>query len=440
MPHSLESIENLWALPASMAESVLRSLFHERNAPEHAINTGLPSEMPSAMLPAVMPTAQKLYSVHNGVAVIPVTGAIARQDIRSFWTGKILAIGQDTIKAALANALQDVSVKGILLCINSPGGLVHGTKELADFIAQSVKPQKPVAAYVDGLCASAALWLGAATGRIYAPKTASVGSVGVIHMHVDYSKLYEKSGIKITPIAAGQYKAVGADSQALSDDDKAYLQEHINAIHTIFKEDVKTGLNLTQPESAWGEAQLFLAEKALGVGLVSAIVQDLDDALHIFSKENFMDKQTLAAQHPELLAELTAEIKLIAKEEAKAETLAKFKATNQEEQEALLAVVAACTGSAGMEAVKAVLEQCAAAQLSAKQIITLVPSFAPAATLASTQKDAPDAETQSRAAILSALHSTGNAALPADVKGETHVKAKKSALVADAEARAQQAQ
>ncbi len=403
-------LDKLWALPPDMAEEVLRSLYVQTEQ--------------QAALYSVTNESKDAYAVVQGVAVIPIDLPITRGDTVSSWSGRRLSIGQDSIRKSLMAAYADTAVKSILLSINSPGGVVHGTKELADFIAQS---PKPIASYVDGLCASAAFWLAAATGRIFAPQTASVGSIGVIQTHIDYSSLYESIGIKITHITAGIYKATGSAYKPLSEEDATYLQKHVANIHAIFKTDVKNALGLSLADALWGEAQLFVASEAEPLGIVTAIVQDQNHAITMLSKEakeNVMDKVTLAANHPDLLAEIQAE--------AVQDMTAKAK----DEQDALLAVVKACVGDEAMASVDAALKQCSEASLTPAQIMVLAPSLVTAKS-ASVKEDS---EATAKSAILTGLQNASPEALSANPKNVQTPQSGKSALVSDAENRAAQVQ
>ena len=152
-------MNELWALPFDMAEQVLAELALAKTKPQ-ALVEGFPERKARG------------YELVGGVVVIPVSGAIVREQ---GWYGT----GQDAVSSALKAALADPSARAILLDINSPGGVVAGTKELADAIAEA-RTKKRCAAYANGLCASAAYWLASATGTVYAPLTATVGSIGVI--------------------------------------------------------------------------------------------------------------------------------------------------------------------------------------------------------------------------------------------------------------------
>ena len=181
-------MNELWALPFDMAERVLAEL-------------ALAKAKPQALVEGFPERKARGYELVGGVAVIPVSGAIVREQ---GWYGT----GQDAVSSALKAALADPSARAILFDITSPGGVVAGTKELADAIAEA-RTKKHCAAYANGLCASAAYWLASATGTVYAPLTATVGSIGVIMTITNYAKLEEKWGISTVTITGGKWKAAG---------------------------------------------------------------------------------------------------------------------------------------------------------------------------------------------------------------------------------------
>lgn len=358
MPDILPAIahEQFWALSPHTATEILRSLREKITA---STAQGAAS---AAMLAAPNFKSSKPYAVQRGVAIIQVSGTIIRT---SWWGGYSAA--QDTIRNTLDAALADTSVKAILFSFNSPGGIVSGTKELADHIAQA-KTHKPCAAYADGLCASAAFWLASATGRIYAPQTAQVGSVGVLAVHADWSKFNEKMGVAYTYITGGAFKAAGNEDNPLSDSDKARLQQQITALHDIFTADVTKNLGITTARSAWAEGQTFLATEAQSLGLIQHIVADLPAAIQQLAEDK-MTKAELAQQFPELLAEIQAETLAQAKTELAAQAAANSPQNAEVTRTETLALVTAVLGEEASAKVQAV----ASAGISAQQFTALAP-------------------------------------------------------------------
>ena len=394
-------MNELWALPFDMAEQVLAELVLAKAKPQ-ALVEGFPERKARG------------YELVGGVAVIPVSGAIVREQ---GWYGT----GQDAVSSALKAALADPSARAILLDINSPGGVVSGTKELSDAIAEA-RTKKRCAAYANGLCASAAYWLASATGTVYAPLTATVGSIGVIMTITNYAKLEEKWGISTVTITGGKWKAAGQGGE-LTEEERQYFQERINTLHQIFKADVGRHMGLTADPQLWGEAQLLLAQPARELGLVTDIVRDRDAAIRKLAVEAQMTREELAAQSPELLAE--------GRLKAEAENKANMDKAAADAVAGALAVVKAVAGDETASRVETTLNTFRATEMSAEQIATVAPLLAKA--------EAPvheNAEAKSRAGILTGLqngHQNPVAASPGTVPTATT----KSPLLADAERRAE---
>ena len=105
----------------------------------------------------------------------------------------------------------------------------------------------------------------------FAPKTAQVGSIGVIAVLTDWTKAAEKAGIARTVIHSGKWKAAGSPDKALTDEERALFEARLKALHEIFTNDVARllDISITSSTPAWAEGQTFLAEEALAFGLVS---------------------------------------------------------------------------------------------------------------------------------------------------------------------------
>lgn len=257
---------------------------------------------------------QKAAAVQNGVAVINIESPIYRKS--SWWLG---GITHKEIKAEIQKAMDNEEVKAIFYNIYSPGGSVAGTQELATFIKEA-SSKKPSCAFVDGMCCSAAYWLASATGKIYATESAELGSIGVVLMHRDYSKVYEKWGVQYTYITAGSKKSVGASEIPLSDEDKEYLQNQVNGIYDVFLENISQNMGLDlNKKTEWADGRVFLGKDAVNLGLVSKIVKTKEEAMTLLleeTKENIMsipntqandqEKQTVSAMSEDLYAIIEA--------------------------------------------------------------------------------------------------------------------------------------
>lgn len=226
--------------------------------------------------------------VQGGVAVINIEGGIYR---KKAWS--LFGTTHRQIKSEIEQALQNSEVKAILYNIYSPGGTVAGTQELASYIKEAGK-KKPSCAFVDGQCCSAAYWLASAAGRIFATESAELGSIGVVLMHTDYSKLHESIGLKYTFITAGSKKSVGAGEIPLSEDDKAYLQNQVNAVYGVFLQDISQNMGLDMTRKAeWADGRVFIGKEAVSLGLVSRLVKTKEEAMNMLLEDQSKEEKEM---------------------------------------------------------------------------------------------------------------------------------------------------
>ena len=217
------------------------------------------------------------YTIENGVAVLPIEGIVAkRMNIVMKISGGTSSelVGRD-LRAALA----DPSVNSILLYIDSPGGSVDGTQELAGEI-YNARGKKPIVAFSDGMMASAAYWIGAAADRvIISGDTAQIGSIGVVARHMDVSKYEEKIGVKTSEIVAGRYKRIASQYEPLSESGRQSIQDAVDHVYNVFLGDIAQFRNLsldTVKEGKadtipWADGRVFYGRQAIDAGLVDGV-------------------------------------------------------------------------------------------------------------------------------------------------------------------------
>ena len=212
------------------------------------------------------------------ILVIPVNGTLAKR--LNLFDAISGGTSLEIIRRDVINAINNPDIDAIVLNAYSPGGTVAGTKELADVIYQG-RNVKPIIGHVDSLAASACYWIVSAAEKItISSETASVGSIGVIAAHYDYSERDKKNGVKRTFIYAGKYKAAGNDAEPLSDESYKIIKEMIDSLYTIFVDNVATyrDVNYKKVLSDWADGRTFLAEEAIKKGMVDEI-KTLEDTI-----------------------------------------------------------------------------------------------------------------------------------------------------------------
>ena len=111
-----------------------------------------------------------LLTVQDGIGSVSIEGPILRKP-NLFARVLMGATGSEEIGAALSEAAKRDDIKGVFLDIDSPGGTVAGTPELAAAV-KSLNRQKPVYAFSSGLMCSAAYWIASQARAIYATPSA----------------------------------------------------------------------------------------------------------------------------------------------------------------------------------------------------------------------------------------------------------------------------
>jgi signal peptide peptidase SppA len=205
------------------------------------------------------------------IAVLPFYGVTTQRPPPAMASGSGLMSTQ-AFSGALQAAVNDDSVGGVLIDVDSPGGSVYGIQELANEIYQA-RSQKPIVAIANSLAASAAYWIGSAASEFYITPGGEAGSIGVFAAHQDQSKKLENEGVKTTLIHAGRYKVEGSPYGPLEDDAKAHMQARIDAYYGAFTRAVAKhrGTDVETVRSRMGEGRTYGASDAKAAGMVDDI-------------------------------------------------------------------------------------------------------------------------------------------------------------------------
>jgi len=183
--------------------------------------------------------------------------------------GPIMEVSE--VVAQIDEAAKNNSIKGILLNVDSPGGAVAPSIEIA-YAIKRAKELKPVVVYASGTIASGSYYASIWANEIIANPGSMVGSIGVIMQGADVSELMSKVGIKSQSVQAGKYKKVGATDREWTEYEKNELNKVIYGTYDLFTSDVATarGLDINKRDS-FANAHIFTAHQAKDVGLIDTI-------------------------------------------------------------------------------------------------------------------------------------------------------------------------
>ena len=208
-------------------------------------------------------------SIEDGIATIPLEGIMMQRPSAM----ELLMFGaQDTRSIAYMarQAADDPEIKGVVIEVDSGGGMLTGTPEAADAIA-ALSKKKPTVTFTDSLMASAAYWVGSQSRRVVASRSAQVGSIGVFISFTDFSRLLESVGISVDVIKNKEEtdKATAAGGTALTDEQREYLQDRVNRDFKLFAKEIRKARGEIAPDAMRG--QTFSGEEAKRLNLIDQL-------------------------------------------------------------------------------------------------------------------------------------------------------------------------
>jgi capsid assembly protease len=229
---------------------------------------------------APMNTKQdRSYLVQNGIAIIPIDGTlVAKAGSMDAESG---LVSYEKLSQQIHGALDDTSVRGILLDVNSGGGEVRGNFDMVDSV-YARRDEKPIWAVANEWAASGAYSIISLAQKIYLPRTGTVGSIGVISPHIDQSGFDENTGLKWTLIHAGAHKVDGNAHEPLNEAGRSWLQNRVNTMQDIFVNTVARNRGLSPELIRATEAQMYMGQEAVTQKLAD-VVGTFDQAFSDFN-------------------------------------------------------------------------------------------------------------------------------------------------------------
>jgi len=219
---------------------------------------------------------QPQMELRGDTAIIPIHGVLARRPDpfeQAFLGVEDSVAIYNLVTAAIANP----DVHGLLLHLDSPGGMHTGGPEIADAIWNS---PKPVVAFGDGAMASLAYLIGSQADEIVTTTSTVVGSIGSFIAVPDFSRLFEANGVKMNVVRndAGKFKGIGVHGAAVTEEQLAYLKDRAEASFQVFRKAVQRARPQVPADAMQG--QWFSGAEGRKLGLVDRI-GDMNFALSV---------------------------------------------------------------------------------------------------------------------------------------------------------------
>ena len=174
-------------------------------------------------------------------------------------------IGEELVLKNLLKFRDNEQIKGVLIEINSPGGVVGPSQELYSEIKRVRDEwQKPVVVTSSALLASGAYYAAVAADKIVVNPGTMVGSIGVVMNFANLEKLYSWANIDRYALKTGPYKDSGADYRPMTEAEKSLFMQMLNNVHDQFKGAVSEGRNLPMDKvELFADGRVFTGETAV---------------------------------------------------------------------------------------------------------------------------------------------------------------------------------
>ncbi len=224
----------------------------------------------------------------NRIAVIDLEGIIDMDNASGF-------------SRLLKTAAQDETVKGVIISVNSPGGMVVPSDMMAHGLARFREISgKPVFVSVQQISASGAYWATAACDRIFAQMNSMVGSIGVIYNGFVVKDTLDKVGISPITVKSSRsdMKDKGSMFRMPTELELADIQADIDRVHDRFIDVVASGRKLSRTMViGYATGDVFDGQEAVNAGLIDEIGY-LDDVIISLSARLNIDKPQVFRMAP----------------------------------------------------------------------------------------------------------------------------------------------
>ncbi|GAB4511786.1 MAG: signal peptide peptidase SppA [Allomuricauda sp.] len=215
---------------------------------------------------------QKIRTGSDKIAIIYAQGEILGGE------GGKDYVGQGLIVDALHKAVDNESVKAIVLRVDSPGG----SALVSDIIwreMQLAKRKKPVVVSFGTIAASGGYYIGVGGDKIFAEPTTITGSIGVFGTIPNVNQLAENVGINAEQVGTNKNSVDYSFFEPMTDSFRQVLEESIEETYQTFLDRVSKGRNMTVEQvDQVAQGRVWSGTDAKALGLVDEL-GSLDDAV-----------------------------------------------------------------------------------------------------------------------------------------------------------------
>jgi ClpP class serine protease len=211
-----------------------------------------------------------LHYAESNLGVIHISGPLTNKS--TGWEALCGGTSYESIKEDF-EALLEAGTKTVAFMVESGGGEAYGMMDTGNYLRKLADENGVrIISYVDGLSASAAYGLTAISDEIISNKNSEIGSIGVLIRLMNDSKALEMEGYQRSFISAGTQKIPYSEDGSFRKEFLDDLQYKVDTLYTDFAEYVAEHRNLSVEAVRNTQANTFLANDAIALGLADRIM------------------------------------------------------------------------------------------------------------------------------------------------------------------------
>lgn len=215
-----------------------------------------------------------LHYAESNLGVIHISGPLTNKS--TGWEAFCGGTSYESIKEDF-EALLEEGVKTVAFMVESGGGEAYGMMDTGNYLRKKADENGvKIISYVDGLSASAAYGLTAISDEIISNRNSEIGSIGVLIRLMNDSKALEMKGYERSFISAGTEKIPFAEDGSFRKEFLEDLQYKVDALYKDFTEYVAEHRNMSVEAVRNTQANTFLAEDAIALGLADKVMTQED--------------------------------------------------------------------------------------------------------------------------------------------------------------------
>ncbi|WP_405233527.1 signal peptide peptidase SppA [Lentisalinibacter salinarum] len=209
----------------------------------------------------------------SNVAVVVAAGPVVEGDAPA---GNI---GGESTSNLIRRAIEDESVKALVLRVDSGGGSTFASELIFDEIQAFKATERPVIVSMSSVAASAGYWISTAGDEILAHPTTITGSIGVVGMFPTFQRTLEKVGINTDGVGTTALAGALRPDRALDETLRRTIEITVDTTYRDFVDGVAEQRGLERETVGdIAEGRVWTGQDALEFGLIDRF-GDLDDAI-----------------------------------------------------------------------------------------------------------------------------------------------------------------